>query len=419
MTSRPEEAPVEDVQPRYRPYTAKTEEPWEELAHDRARCPVARNAELDAVQITTYEGVKEVLAGHQAWSSALGNIWPLKEPLPPEEQVLGWADPPRHTRQRKLLVKALSASRIQHMRAFSERLADDIIDDLCEQRSFEMYEDFAERMAAGHVCELLGIPESDRDDYARAAKRMEELVTTTMDGRAEGGYGTELNEWLDHLGGMIRAKRAAGPGSDDLITQLSFAQVDGDYFEVGEIARMIQLLNVAGIGTTIGAIGNTAYLLDRYPEQKARFLSDIEGLSRSLAAESLRFESPISGLWRTCAEPTRIGDLDVEPGEKAFAVISAANHDPLVFDDRPDEFIIERDWANLPMNLPFGQGIHFCVGMNLSLLEMQVAATKLYQRLPNLRVRPGFRPELLPGAVLRRFETLEMVFDAPALPRTT
>ncbi|WP_416976065.1 cytochrome P450, partial [Streptomyces sp. 4F14] len=121
----------------------------------------------------------------------------------------------------------------------------------------------------------------------------------------------------------------------------------------------------AGIGTTIGAIGNTAYLLDRYPEQKARFLSDPEGLARSLAAESLRFESPISGLWRTCSRPTRIGDLDVEPGEKAFAVISAANHDPQVF-DRPDEFLVERDWANLPMNLPFGQGIHFCVGMNLS-----------------------------------------------------
>ncbi|EKX62490.1 cytochrome P450 [Streptomyces ipomoeae] len=418
MTSRPEDASIEDVEPRYRPYTAKAAEPWEEFAHDRARCPVARNAELGAVQVTTYEGVKELLGEHRTFSNASGNIWPLKEPLPPEEQVLGWADPPRHTRQRKLLVKALSASRIQNMRAFSERLADDIIDDLSERGSFEMYEDFAERMAAGHVCELLGIPESERDEYARAAKRMEELVTVTMDGRAEGGYGTELNEWLEHLGGMIRAKRAAGPDSDDLITQLSFARVDGDYFEVGEIARVIQLLNVAGIGTTIGAIGNTAYLLDRYPEQKARFLSDVEGLAPSLAAESLRFETPISGLWRTCAKPTRIGNIDVEPGEKAFAVISAANHDPQVF-DRPDEFIIERDWANLPTDLPFGQGIHFCVGMNMARLEIQVATAKLYKRLPNLRVRPGFEPELLPGAVLRRFETLEMIFDTPVLPRTT
>ncbi|WP_159773731.1 cytochrome P450 [Streptomyces sp. HM190] len=418
MTRRSADAPVEGVQPRYRPYTAKTSEPWEELAHDRARCPVARNTELDAVQVTTYEGVKEVLSGHQTWSSALGNIWPLKEPLPPEEQVLGWTDPPRHTRQRKLLVKALSASRIQNMRPFSERFTDDLVDELADRGSFEMYEDFAARMAAGHICELLGIPEGERDAYARAAQRMEELVTGTMDGQAEGGYNSELNEWLEHLGGMIRAKRAAGPGSDDLITQLSFAQVDGDYFDVGEIARVIQLLNVAGIGTTIGAIGNTAYLLDRYPEQKARFLSDPEGLARSLAAESLRFEGPISGLWRTCTKPTRLGDLDVRPGEKAFAVISAGNHDPLVF-DRPDEFIIERDWANLPTDLPFGQGIHFCVGMNLARLEIQVAAAKLYSRLPDLRVRPGFEPALFPGAVLRRFQTLEMVFDAPALPRTT
>ncbi|MCL8011492.1 cytochrome P450 [Streptomyces sp. AS02] len=419
MTSRPTDAtPVEDVQPRFRPYTAKSVEPWEEFAHDRARCPVARNAELEAVQVSTYQGVKEVLAASQTWSSALGNIWPLKEPLPPEEQVLGWADPPRHTRQRKLLVKALSASRIQNMRPFSERFADDLIDELADRGSFEMYGDFAARMAAGHVCELLGVPEGERDEYARSAQRMEELVTETMDGRAEGGYGAELNEWLDYLSGMIRAKRAAGPGSDDLITQLSFAQVDGDYFEVGEIARVIQLVNVAGIGTTIGAIGNTACLLDRYPEQKARFLSDIEGLALSLASESLRFESPISGLWRTCAKPTRLGDLDVEPGEKAFAVISSGNHDPLVF-DRPDEFIIERDWANLPTDLPFGQGIHFCVGMNLARLEIQVAAAKLYQRMPGLRVRPGFEPELVPGAVLRRFKTLEMVFDAPALPRRT
>jgi cytochrome P450 len=418
MTSRPTEAPVEDVEPRFRPYSAKATEPWEEFAHDRARCPVARNAELNAVQVSSYEGVKAVLAGYQSFSNASGNVWPLEGPLPIEQQVLGWSDPPRHTRQRKLLVKALSASRIEKMRPFTERLADDIVDKLAERGSFDVYGDFAAPMAAGHVTELLGIPEDEREAYARSAQEMEELFTATLDGHAEPGYNSDITEWLDHLVEMVRAKRAAGSDSDDLITQLCFAQVDGDYFEVEEIAACIQLLNAAGIGTTIGAIGNTAYLLDRHPDQKARFLSDIEGLSRSLAAESLRYEPPISGLWRTCTRPTRLGDVDIERGEKVFALISSGTHDPLVY-DRPDEFIIERDWANLPADLAFGQGIHFCVGMNMARLEIQVAASKLYGRLPNLRIRPGFEPELQAGAVLRRFTRLDLVFDGPALPRTT
>ncbi|MGW0706091.1 cytochrome P450 [Streptomyces sp. NPDC002643] len=418
MTSRPTDAPVEDVQPLYRPYTAKAAEPWEEFAHDRARCPVARNAELNAVQVTTHEGVREVFTGHQSFSNAYGNIWPLEEPLPPEQQVLGWSDPPRHTRQRKLLVKAMSASGVKKMRPFTERLADDIIDRFAEQGSFEMYSDFAAPMASGHLCELLGIPDEERDEYARSAMKMEELFTATISGDLEPGYNTEVTKWLDYLIEMVRTKRAAGPGSDDLITQLVFARVDDDYFEGDEIAACIQLLNSAGIGTTIAAIGNMAYLLDRYPEQKARFLSDIKGLSDSLAAESLRFEPPVSGLWRTCVKPTRLGELDIEPGEKVFPLISAGTHDPLVY-DRPDEFIVDREGPNVPSDLPFGGGIHFCPGMNLARLELRVAAAKLYERLPNLRVRPGFKAELQAGAVMRRFTKLEMVFDAPALPRTT
>ncbi|MFK4106624.1 cytochrome P450 [Streptomyces sp. NPDC019531] len=398
------------VEPLFRPYTAKADFPWEELKHDRERCPVVHSAELDAVQISSYAGVKELLGPEfHNFTGNYSTLWPLKEPFPVDEQIFASADPPRHTRQRKLFVKAMSASRIQNMRPFSERLANSLVDAIIERgTTFDLVTDYARRISEGHITELLGVPAEDRERFLHLST-LYELSTADPDSKA---YMAESDEWREHLAALVRARRAAGPDSDDLITALCFAEVDGDRYDELEIAGLIRSVIRAGNTTTAAAIINSIHLLERHPEQKARYLADIDGLSKSLLDEGLRYDSPVMGLWRVCARPTSIQGYELKPGDRVFTLNGSANHDPEAF-DRPDEFIVDRDWSTLPPHLAFGHGIHHCIGMNLARLECEVGFATLYRRLPGLRMRPDAVTPQTPGPVFRSWQSLEMEYDLP------
>lgn len=403
-------AETKSVEPLFQPYTAKADFPWEELKHDRERCPVIHSAELGAVQISSYAGVKEVLGPEfHNFTGTYSTLWPRKEPMPVDEQVLASADPPRHTRQRKLFVKAMSASRIQNMRPFSERLANTLVDAIIERgTTFDLVTDYARRISEGHITELLGVPDEDRERFLHLSTLFE-LSTADPDSKA---YMADLDEWREHLAALVRTRRASGPDSDDLITALCFAEEDGDRFDELEIAALIRSVIRAGNTTTAAAIVNTIHLLERHPEQKAAYLADIDGLSKSLLDEGLRYDGPVMGLWRMCIRPTTIQDHELSPGDRIFTLNGSANHDPEVF-DRPDEFIVDRDWSTTPPHLAFGYGIHHCIGMNLARLECEIGFAALYRRLPNLRMRPGAVTPQTPGPVFRSWQSLEMEYDLP------
>ncbi len=388
----------------FRPYSAKARSPWSDLAADRARCPVMHNTDVDAMQVTSYTGVKEVLRDHGAFSSTYSNLWPLDAPLPEYKQVLGAADPPRHTRQRKLLVRALSASRVADMRPFSEKLADRLVDDiLAAGPRFDLIADYARRVSEEHVAELLGIPEEDRPSFAHMAKLME----LSVEERESHGFSAELDAIIAGLATLVRARRASGMVSDDLITQLCLAEVDGDRFAENEIAALIQLLAAAGISTTQQAIGNIIVALENHPQQRATYLSDIDGHTKALVDEGLRYDGPVLGLWRRCLADAAADSIDIAKMNKVLVVVGAANHDPTIFDS-PDEFQLNR--PNSTAHLTFGAGIHLCVGMNLARLEVGTAIATLYRRLPGLRIVAG-ADEQVPGPLIRSWRHIEMEYD--------
>ncbi|MEY9992092.1 cytochrome P450 [Streptomyces sp. V4I8] len=397
------------TQPSFRPYTHKADIPWEELAHDRSRCPVVHSEHLDAVQISSYAGVREVLQNLDKFTSTYSTLWPREEPLPEAEQVFAAADPPRHTRQRRLCIKALSASRIQHMRPFSERLADRLIDAIvAEGPTFDLVSTFARKVSEGHIGELLGLPDEDREHFLHLSALFE---LSTADPKSQ-AYSQEMAHWHAGLMKMVRERREAGSGSDDLITTLCFAELeDGDRLDEAEVAAMIRSVIRAGNTTTSAAIVNIVASLEWHPEQKAKYLADIEGLTPSLVEEGLRYDGPVLGLWRRCAQATTVQGHPLEPGDRIFSLYASGNHDPEVF-DRPDEFVIDRDWKKMPPHLAFGYGIHHCIGMNLARLECETALSALYRRLPQLRLKPGAPIPQLPGPVFRTWTSLEMEYTA-------
>ncbi|GGZ15072.1 hypothetical protein GCM10010300_68860 [Streptomyces olivaceoviridis] len=405
----------EEFEPVFQPYTAKADSPWQELAVDRARCPVAHSRHLNAVQITSYSGVKELLLKHEEFTGTYSTLWPLEQPLAVDNQVFSSADPPRHTRQRKLFIKAMSASRIGTLRTFSEELANRLVDDIIGAgECFDLASAYARRITEGHIAELLGLPESERERFLYLSGLFE---LSTAD-PASHSYQAEMREWQDTLARMVRERRQAGPDSDDLITQLCFAEHEGDRLAEGEVASLIRAMIRAGNTSTAAAIVNTVHALEAHPQQKARYLSDIDRLTLPLVHEGLRYDGPVLGLWRRCKRDTTIQDRPVRAGERVFTVHTAANHDPAVF-EQSEEFVIDRDWSRLPSHLAFGYGIHHCIGMNLALLECEVALSTLYKRLPGLRLRPGFVAPQAPGPVVRNWLSLEMEYDREALEGAT
>ena len=132
---------------------------WSDLAEERSRCPVTRHEDVNAVRVTSYAGVKEMLRDFRSFSNRFGTVEPGQE-LPVESQVLAFADPPRHSRQRKLLTAALSASRVEHLHQAMQQTVDGLIDAIIATGSldFELFSSLAGPFPALMTAELMGVP---------------------------------------------------------------------------------------------------------------------------------------------------------------------------------------------------------------------------------------------------------------------
>jgi cytochrome P450 len=387
----------------------ETRELWSELASERAQCPVTKLADINATRVTSYAAVKQLLRDTASFSNRFGTVDPGDEELPRDDQILAFADPPRHGRQRKLLVAALSASRVERLRSSMQATVDRLMHTIVtgEQAEFELVADLASPFPAHVTAELMGVPHELRDKFVHFS-HLAELASGMP-----GVYDAELREWSDIIEELVRERRAAGPdASDDLITTMCFAEVDGEHLSEREVAQMVVLVNEAGNTTTTTLITNIAYALDEFPEQRALFLADIDGLVESVIEEGLRYDGPIQGLGRKALCPADLAGYHIPKGEKVFGSYAAANHDPDVY-DRPDEFVVGRDWRQTPSHMGFGHGIHHCLGANVARMEAKVALTSLYKRLPGLRVKPGFEPVAVPGQIFRGWTELQMCFDRP------
>lgn len=405
--------------PEYNPVVENIDPPWDAIAADRATCPVAHvsapNEEF--FQITRHDLITQVLRNHKVFSNAHG-VTVTKESYSPEEQVLSFADPPRHTKQRRLLVSAFSPARIEAMGPHIQEVADDLIDQLpADGGTFELTSTLGAPLPVQIICEMLGVPIEDRDDFRRWSETSERAAS--LPDRAQ--VRAELDAFTAYLAALVDERRTAieaGDVREDLISAIMTAEVDGERFTSTEVVAIIRLLLSAGNTTTTTLIGNLVKAIEDHPLEKAKLLADLDGLSMSAVDEGMRYDGPIHGLFRTALTDTEVGGVQIPAGCRVFNVYGAGSHDPAVY-DRADEFVVDRDWENLPSHLGFGMGIHHCLGSNLARMEADVAITSLYRRLPGLRLADGFTPQQFPGAIFRTYGVLQLQYDGPVGPRST
>jgi cytochrome P450 len=311
-------------------------------------------------------------------------------------------DPPDHTRLRGLVVKAFTARRVEDMRARIQAIVDDSIDRVEKNGRMDLIADYAFRLPVIVICDMLGIPEADRELFFMRERTGGRLLDPVPLTRAEIDEANKNHQnSLDYFQRLFELRRRE-PG-DDLTTQLVQAEEDGNKLTNEELCGNIILLFGAGHETTVNLIGNGLLALHRNPDQLALLKSKPE-LMQNAVEEFLRYDSSVQTTGRVALEDIgELGGQQIKKGDPVMCLLGSANRDPAAYPEHPDKLDITRQ--NIRPH-SFGGGIHFCLGAQLARIEAEVAIATLLRRLPNLKIDDVDNPEWRPTFVLRGLKKL-------------
>ncbi|MBP0460800.1 cytochrome P450 family protein [Streptomyces montanisoli] len=314
-------------------------------------------------------------------------------------------DPPDHTRLRRLVSKAFTPRRVAEFAPRVRELADGLIDGFAADGSADLIHAFAFPLPIYAICDLLGVPREDQDDFRDWAGMM-----IRHGGGPRGGVARAVKKIRAYLADLIHRKRQ--DLGDDLISGLIRASDHDEQLTENEVAAMCFVLLFAGFETTVNLIGNGTYALLRNPDQRALLQDALRAGDDALLTtgieELLRYDGPVElATWRYATEPLTVGGQSVSTGDPVLVVLAAADRDPARFDGPDTLDLARRD----NQHLGYGHGIHYCLGAPLARLEGRAALTALLTRLPDLRLAAD--PAELRwrgGLIMRGLRTLPVRF---------
>jgi cytochrome P450 len=301
------------------------------------------------------------------------------------------ANPPQHTRMRRLAAGVFTPRRVQRLRHTVAGQVAELLADLpahAEDGVVDVMTHLAYPLPVAVICALLGVPAADRVRFRRLATDLTAVLELMVDGEQAARAHAAALELDDYLTDLV-ARRRAEP-ADDLVTALAQAyDSDGDHLTGEELLGNLMLLLVAGFETTANLLGNgLAVLLDR-PAHAAR-LRDDPALAPAYVDEVLRFDAPVQLTDRRSGVPITVAGVPVPADAQIVLLLGAANRDPGRF-PAPDTFDPDR-----PHNAPltFGAGAHYCLGAPLARLEAELALPALLRRGPQPAGEPVRRDRL-------------------------
>jgi cytochrome P450 len=359
------------------------EDPYPLYARLRAEAPVFHAESDDLWVVSRHTDVHAVLRDDEAFSNRMGVSLDASAWTPDAHTVMSFIalDGDEQTRVRKLVSAAFTPRRVRELEPQIARLTDRHLDAAfavnAEHGEVDWITEFAAKLPMDVISEMVGVPESDRDEVRRLA----DLLVHREDGvRDVPAAGKEAaGELFTYYGDMVTQRR--GSPSDDLTSALTTAETDGDRLTDAEIIAFLFLMVVAGNETTTKLLGNALFHLATQPEQQSEVFAAPQENSLVVrwAEETLRFDNSTQMLARYVVDDVELHDRTVPGDSKLLVLLGSANRDEDVFTDA-GTFDIHRPRDEMSKSLSFGVGRHFCLGAHLARLEARVVLDELVRR---------------------------------------
>src|SRR5262249_13679820 len=306
------------------------------------------------------------------FSSAQGN---MIDELPGRAgATLGTTDPPRHDRLRALSQAAFSRKSAEQLIAPTLELAEQALDRICARGRFEFIDDFSSQITVGLLFRTMGLPARDHADIRRKV-----ILAVSTDKAVKGRNAEHIaafKELSDFLTSEV-VERRKHP-TDDLITHLAEAEIDGDRLSEREIVLTSATFVMAGVESLSSFMTMFALNLHDYPDARRRVATE-PALLEPAIEESLRFNTSAQRFKRTVMRDTALHGQTLRIGDKVALAFGSGNRDGRKFPD-PDRY----DIARRPQgHLGFGSGKHFCLGSQTARLVTQVAMQRFLERVPD------------------------------------
>ena len=360
----------------------------------------------DHLMVVGYDAINSVLRDpgfRVSDASGFDQGFPAWRANPVFVQAADWIlnlNGPRHSRVRSLMARAFTARRVAGLEPAIAAMADHLLDAVADRGAHgdavEFMHDFAYLLPVTVICELIGIPEADREGFRPLARDLVGIfeLNDIANLPAINAAATELLAYFTALA----AARRADPRDDLLSDLIAVSDADHGRLTGTELLHNLTLLLVAGFETTTNLLGNGLQIVLQDPPA-GEAVRDGSVPPSAFVEEVLRFDSPVQ-LTSRVGYDTTVGGVPVSPDTEVLTMLGAGNRDPRRF-AHPGRFDPARPDGG---PLSFGGGAHFCIGAALARLEGAVAFPRLLRRFPKISAagEPTRRDTLL----LRGFETL-------------
>jgi cytochrome P450 len=322
--------------------------------------------------LSRYDDIVEAARDWQTFSSAAGN---MIDELPGRAgATLGTTDPPRHDRLRALSQAAFLKRNLDRMVEPTLEIAERALDRIVAREKFEFINDFSSRITVGLLFRTMGLSERDHAEIRRKV-----ILAVSTDKSVKGRTAEHIaafKELSDFLTAEVAARRA-NP-TDDLITHLAEAQIDGDRLSEREVVLTTATFVMAGVESLSSFMSMFALNLHDHPEARRRLAAD-PALIAPAIEESLRFNTSAQRFKRVATREFELHGQKLHAGDKVVLAFGSGNRDERKFPD-PHTFDIERRPQG---HLGFGSGKHFCLGSQMARLVTEIAMRRFFARVPD------------------------------------
>lgn len=395
--------------------------------YDRLRkeAPVHRSPTTGLVSISTYDLIREVNAKPDIFSNDISAAFAAvgaSGKVSDEEIEIrskGWepvktllnADPPVHTRYRRLVAKAFTPKRVDGMSDAITDIVDSLLRNMLPKKSCEFKTEFANRLPMYVIIDALGAPRKDFDKFRTWSDSVVAQLGGVGDHETRLKTAKDVIEMQHYFVERIEEKRA-NP-TEDILSDLVHANLSEDddprNMEYGELLSIMQQLMVAGNESTANTLTLGLYELTQNPDLAKRLAQHPE-LIKNFVEENLRLATPATNMWRRVTADTEIGGVSIKAGEMVLLRYGSGNRDEKQF-KCPHDVDIDRN--NLRSHIAFGYGIHACIGLQLARKELEIAYAAILNSMTNIRLAASQKQlEYEPNIMMLSPTELNIEFDS-------